>query len=182
MTPLEPELLPDERILWEGSPPTGVRFYAHDAELIPFSVLWVGFIGFWNYAAWSIPNDWSMRIWGFPFCVVGAYLLLGRFMVDAWVRRRQRYFVTNRRVLITRAGWRGGQCSLSLEDTPFIKMTERPDGSGDLRLGPATYRRGKWGKLHERGQLVPALSPTPQFLGIAHVASVYGLIERTHEA
>jgi hypothetical protein len=164
--------------LWAGAPPTGLRFYAPDAELIPFSVLWVTFVGLFNYAAWSTPGDWFMRIWGIPFCVYGSYILLGRFMVDAWVRRRQRYFVTNKRALITRAGWRGGQRSLSLEDMPFIKVTERPDGSGDVRLGPATYRRGKWGKLHERGQVVPALSPTPQFLGIADVASVFHLIER----
>jgi hypothetical protein len=58
-------------------------------------------------------------------------------------------------------------------------MTERRDGSGDLRFGPRRFRRGRSGQAVERDLAAPALSPTPQFIGIPGVVAVRDLIERT---
>ncbi len=172
----EPDwLLHDERLLWQGKPPRGLRFTPHDWELVPFTWAWAGFAAFWNRSVWHVPRDWLMRVWGAPFLATGAYLLVGRFAVDAWIRRRQHYYITDRRAVITRGGWRGGLISVGLDGDPVLAMTERRDGSGDLRLGPLLYKRGRSGQLHERGRLVPALSPTPQFLSIPEVATVLNL-------
>ena len=43
-----------------------------------------------------------MKLWGFPFVLVGLYMVVGRFVLDAWLRRGARYAVTNKRVLISR--------------------------------------------------------------------------------
>jgi hypothetical protein len=172
-------ILDDERLLWRGSPPTGLRFSPSDTELIPFSIFWAGFAGFFNYAAWATSSNWLMRLWGMPFLVVAIHIVVGRFFVDAWVRRRQRYFVTDKRAVILRTGWRGDIRSVGLDRVPFLATTERSDGSGDLRLGPLLFKRGKYGRKSERGRWMPALSPTPQFLGIPDVAAVRSLIERT---
>lgn len=178
MPPPDLELLADERVLWEAAPPTGLNLASHDATLVPFSLAWTGFTIFFNVAAWMDKDNWFLRAWGAPFLLWGAYLTFGRFLADAWVRRRQRYVVTNRRVLILRAGWRGGLTSLDIAWLPPIKIVERPDGSGDLRFGLPRYGRGKYGRKVEKDRFAPALSPVPHFLGIADVAAVHSLIER----
>lgn len=173
------QLHEDEHVLWEASPPTGLNLASHDPILIPFSLAWMGFCVLFNMAAWVEPDNWFMRLWGAPFLLWGVYLVAGRFFADAWVRRRQRYFVTDRRVLIWRRGWRGGLTSLNIAWLPPLKVTERADGSGDIRFGLPRYGRNKSGQKVEKDRAAPALGPVPHFLGIADVAAVHRLIERT---
>ncbi len=182
MTAASFQLLDDEHVLWEGSPPRGWHLYARDRELIPFSLAWGGFFIVGNAAVWTRGGDWVLRFWFFPFLLIGLYVLVGRFVVDAWVRRRQRYVVTNRRILILRHGWGGGIRSVDLDWMPFVKMTEHADGSGDLRFAPPRTGKGKWGRVHERDLWAPALSPTPQFLGVPDVAATLDLIRRAAPA
>ena len=119
-----------------------------------------------------------MRLWGSPFLLVGFYLVVGRFVVDAWVRHRQRYVVTDRRVLVLRSGWRGGVIAGGLTILPFVSAAACRDGSGDLRFGPPRFKRGAKGQMIERDRIVPALDPLPRFIGIPDVAGVRALIER----
>jgi hypothetical protein len=172
------QLRENEHVLWEASPPTGLNLASHDPILIPASLLWTGFFILFNVAAWADRANWVMRAWGAPFLLWGVYFVIGRFFADAWVRRRQRYFVTNRRVLIWRRGWRGGLTSLDIGWLPPLKVIERADGSGDIRFGLPRYRRSKSGQKVEKDRAAPALSPIPHFLGIADVAAVHALIER----
>lgn len=171
----------DERILWEGAPPRGLNLASHDVTLVPFSLAWAGFALWFNVAAWMEKDNGFMRVWGAPFLVMGVYFVVGRFFADAWVRRRQRYFVTNRRVVVLRSGWRGGLTSLAIDWLPPIRIIERADGSGALRFGLPRYGRSKSGQRVEKDRFAPALSPVPHFLGIDRVAAVRSLIERaTH--
>jgi hypothetical protein len=105
---LQPYLLPGERIAWTGRPGQGVRLRAADAFLIPFSLLWGGFAIFWEATAIGFAFRAGegitsfMALWGIPFVMVGLYLIFGRFFVDAHVRARTFYAVTDRRVLVLR--------------------------------------------------------------------------------
>lgn len=168
----------DERILWEGRPPAGMNLASHDATMIPFSLAWGGLVICWNVGVWRDPGNWPMRLWGAPFLLWAAHLVFGRLIADAWVRRRQRYFVTNRRVLIWRRGWRGGLTALDIAWLPPLKVIARADGYGDIRFGLPRYGRGKYGRVVEKDRASPALSPVPHFLGIPDVAAVHALIER----
>ena len=178
MVPSTPALLDGERVLWRGTPPTGIRFYSHDAELIPFSILWTGFVAFWNVEVWREGN-WPLEIWGAPFLIIGFYWLIARFFVDAWVRRRMQYFVTDRRIIIWRSGWRGNMKTVSLGLPPLLVMKERSNGSGDLRFDLLRFGRGRSGNKYEKGRWTPSLSAVPQFIGISNVALVRSLIEET---
>ena len=81
-------LLPGERLLWSGNPGQGVRFTAADLWMIPFGLLWTSFAVFWEGRVLSTPaSPWIMKLWGIPFVLIGLYALVGRFFVDAWIRR-----------------------------------------------------------------------------------------------
>lgn len=174
-----------ERILWEGAPPTGLKLQPLDALLIPFSLLWGGFAVFWNVSVWTMGADWFFRLWGLPFLLVGLYMIAGRFFVDAWIRRRTRYVVTDRRILIERRGSGAVLHTLDLRRLPMLATRERPDGSGTILFGERQSVFGWTGRTSLSASLGlwhPSMEPTPQFLNIPHVAGVRELIERAARA
>ena len=178
-----PSLLHDERILWEGEPPSGLMLLPRDALLIPFSLLWGGFALFWNGTVWMMPaTDWFFRLWGLPFLLAGAYVTFGRFLVDVWIRRRLRYFVTDQRILIHRTAPAASLRTLDIRRLPLIETVERPDGSGTIVFGEQQSPFGWRGRSNWHASIglwQPALDPTPQFLRIPDVSAIRALIERT---
>lgn len=95
-------LLPGERVIWTGRPDADVWLEASDAALIPFSVLWGGFAIVWEVMVVNSGAPVLLKIWGIPFVAIGVYLLVGRFFVRRWQRRRTTYLLTDRRALIVR--------------------------------------------------------------------------------
>jgi hypothetical protein len=174
---LQRQLLDGERILWSGRPAQGLLLQPIDTYLIPFSLLWCGFAVFWNLTAWRSGAPVFFQVWGLPFLAVGAYFVIGRFIHDAFLRRRQIYAVTNRRVLALTEGRSVRLRSFDIDQLPTVDMRERPDGSGTIRFGLQMPLPGR----SSFGQLVPALDPRLQFLGIARVRDVYRLIQGHRE-
>src|ERR1700704_3187139 len=85
-------LLRDERIVWSGRPAQGLLLTGRDVFLIPFSLLWGGFAIFWETMAVTQQKEAGFfSLWGIPFVVVGLYLIVGRFLFDAWIRRGMSY-------------------------------------------------------------------------------------------
>lgn len=93
-TAFQPYLLPGERVLWTGRPKQGIALHASDTFLIPFSLLWTGFALLWNVGVWTMPGanevDWSFRLFGLMFLVIGLYFVFGRFVHDAAIRKKNR--------------------------------------------------------------------------------------------
>jgi hypothetical protein len=71
-------------------------------------MVWCGFVvfweanalGFWRGSTRSTGLDSFSILWGIPFVLMGNYMVWGRFLHDAWLKRRTFYAVTNRRALI----------------------------------------------------------------------------------
>jgi hypothetical protein len=125
-TALREAMEPGERLLWSGRPRRGLMLRAGDAFLIPFSLLWCGFVIFWEWSVVSIGHaSWLLELWGVPFIAVGLHFVLGRFLVDAYQRRRTFYGVTDSRVLIAIDGFRRSTRTLSLEGLTEIKSCRR---------------------------------------------------------
>lgn len=167
--------LPDgERAIWSGRPCRGLLLTGSDFFLIPFSLLWGGFALFWEATVVTKSAPGFFQLWGVPFVLFGLYLIAGRFIVDAWLRANTGYVVTDRRILIIRAGLFGKTISLSLGRLPEVQLAERSDGSGTLRFGaPGVYSANRG-----FGYWSPALDPTPQFIGIPNARQVFDLIQR----
>jgi len=84
-----------ESIHWAGMPDPRVIFHSDDWAAIPFSLIWTGFFvfceaqafGFWG-AKPQRDGNLFMELWGIPFLVMGNYFVWGRFLQDAWLKRR----------------------------------------------------------------------------------------------
>jgi len=177
---LQPELLSGESVLWAGRPNPNVVFHSDDWYMIPFSLLWGGFaifweagvLGYWGHNAKGTPSIF-MAIWGIPFIVIGQYLIWGRFLYDAWLKRRTYYVVTDRRVLILQEGWKRKTSFVYLDAIPTIEREGTENGT--LWFGP------KYPVLAGRGQKTRSWSrfsvgDVPVFADVEDVESLYRLV------
>ena len=169
-------LLPGERIVWEGNPAAALIFRPIEAFLIPFSLLWAGFAVFWNVSVWTMNGataDLPFKLFGLPFLLTGLYITAGRFWLDRRLRQNLYYFVTNRRILILKGASRSTLKSVDIERLPALELNERADGSGTIRFGPPV----NWFGSNNLAIWQPTFDPTPQFIRIPNVRSVYALIQ-----
>jgi len=173
------DLLDDERILWTGAPAAGVRLQGRDAVLIPFSLMWCGFAIFWEFRVNTLSHaPMVFRLWGIPFVLVGLFAVFGRFFLDAWLRARTQYAVTNRRILIRRAAPFARYTALSLRQLPEVSMTEHRDGRGTIRFG---QKSGRFDQSNGLGIWVASLDPTPHFIAVPDAAKLFRQIQQAQK-
>ena len=132
---IQKHLEPMERILWSGQPKQGIIFRGSDALLFPFSLLWGGFAFFWEYSALTKGAPLFFALFGIPFVVIGAYLIVGRFYVEAKQREKTYYGVTSERVLIVSGVLQQKIKSLTLRTLSDVSLTESRDGTGSISFG-----------------------------------------------
>jgi hypothetical protein len=175
--PFAERLLSGERVVWRGRPKQGFMLTSRDVFLIPMSLVWCGFIIFWESNVLRTPNaPLFMALFGGVFLLVGLYLILGRFFVDAWIRTGMHYALTDRRILILRSRPSVKLQSLSLDRLPEATLSETASGRGSIRFGaPAAI----WGNrsMGGVGSWTPSLDATPQFLAINDVKKVFARIQ-----
>ena len=139
---LQPELMSGESIFWSGMPNPSVIFHSADWVMVPFSLLWGGgvlFMGAESFGWWHGKPD-TTRTWDFgmiaiaAFIAMGQYSIWGRFVVDAWLKRRTYYAVTDRRILLLQEGLKRRTRALYLDSAHEIQRDDSPTGC--LWLGP----------------------------------------------
>jgi hypothetical protein len=153
-------------------PNPNMIFHSDDWVAIPFSLLWTGFIVFWETSA-ANQHSTFMTLWGIPFLIVGNYMVWGRFLVDAWLKRRTYYAVTGQRVLILQNAWRDKFSTTYLTLIPTIRQegTDR----GTLWFGPKLPILGGKGQ-RKRNMSRFWMDDVPIFADIDDVESVRRLI------
>src|SRR3954470_8868500 len=129
---LRPYLFPDERLLWTGRPVRGLRFMRRDWLLVPFSLFWGGFMIVWNVTVWRIGAPLDFTLFGAAFLVSALYLIAGRFALDAFVRSRSVYGVSNRRILIFRQAPFARLRSFEIGYLPVLELEEQAGGRGTI--------------------------------------------------
>lgn len=177
---LRPELGRGERLLWSGGPKQGLFFRPSDIVMVPFSLLWAGFAFFWEYAVSQIRGTpIIVLLWGVPFMLIGLYMVAGRFLVEAQLRRRACYGLTDQRVLILGGLFNRQVKSLPLASLGEITISERADRRGTIMFGPSTL-----GTAMVRGASWPGMgrSGPPVFDLIDDARRVYRLIRETQQS
>jgi hypothetical protein len=173
-TAFDGRLLKGEKIVWWGQPAQGLLFTSKDWFMVPFSLMFAGFAVFWESSVLSATNSPTfMRLWGVPFLLVGLYLVVGRFLVDAWVRRGITYAVTDKRILILRSGPSTKFTAMTFDQLPSVNLTEHRAGRGTIRFG---QEQSPWSN-HGYSSASPAFDPTPQFIAIEDARRVFEHIQ-----
>jgi hypothetical protein len=93
-------LLPDEELLWSGEPDPSAHFTPMDWFFVPFSLLWAGFAVWWVISATRAGAPVFFVMFGSVFVLFSVYMVVGRFVVKAFVKRRTRYYVTSDRAIV----------------------------------------------------------------------------------
>lgn len=179
---IQPKLISGETLQWAGMPNTSVVLHSEDWTLIPFSILWGGFaifweagvLGYWGESAKKHSAPSFFAIWGVPFVIAGQYFIWGRFLTEAWLKRRTYYAVTNRRVLIVQEGWRRKIRSCYLEAIPEI--VREGGTTGTLWLGKKLSMFAGRGSPKRSMSRFDVDSYVPVLADIDDVDSVYRLI------
>lgn len=117
-----------ESILWTDSPEPGLHLQRGDGFMIPFSILWCGFVLFWELSvlrAGVLP----MAIFGLVFIAMGFYLAIGRYIHAAYCASRTLYAVTDRRVIFVTAK---GSRFLRITQLPSLELQIRRSGLGTI--------------------------------------------------
>jgi hypothetical protein len=128
---VQPYLIAEENLVWAGKPSPGILFHTEDWFMIPISMLWGGYsiymemdaLGFWGggNSKNGVPSFLMVLFW-IPFVLIGQYLIWGRFIYDAWRKRRTYYAITNRRVLVLQEGRKRRICWLYYNEIPTIEL------------------------------------------------------------
>ncbi|NTF42371.1 PH domain-containing protein [Rhizobium rhizogenes] len=176
-TDIQNYFLPGEKLLWLGRPKQGLMFSKRDVLQVPFSLLWGGFAIFWEIMAVRQANaPLFFRLWGVPFILIGLYLIVGRFALDAFVRARTQYAVSDQRIIVLREGWFSKLLTMSLDRLPALDLDQKGDGTGTISFG--SDAQAGYGRRNGLSAWTPALSDVPQFLGIREVRDTFNIIQR----
>ena len=165
-------LSPGERLLWIGQPIGGLRLTPQDLFLVPFSLFWGGFAFFWEATVVRSHAPLLFRLWGIPFVLMGLYLIVGRFIYDAWRRSRTLYGLTDQRAIILGGGPTRRLRSLALRALPELSLTEERNGRGTISFGSSGLPFGWFSRTGWPG----TGEPIPSFEGIENAGSVHELI------
>ena len=193
---VQPELISGETIYWSGQPNPHVIFHKEDVFLIPFSLLWGGFAIFWEAGVtgfWGTGTrhaPFFFMLWGVPFVVIGQYLIWGRFIYDAWLKRRTHYAVTNRRVIVLQDGRNRKLVSAYLDSLRAVAKQGPGSGPGTLQFAPATSFFSNFSRTGSAssgrrntfaGWTTMSLGDFPIFRDIDDLDSVYRLVSDLRE-
>jgi len=170
-----------ERQLWAGFPRQGMVLRPSDAFAIPFSLLWGGFAVFWEVMVLRSKAPFPFALFGIPFVLVGLYITLGRFFIEARRRAHTVYVVTSDRVIISSGVFTPETKSLALAMLSDVTLTERPDGSGTITFGPTPTGYGMYAGMY-RGASFPGVPLVPCFEMIPDARQVYDIIRQAQQA
>lgn len=146
--------------------------------LVPFSLMWGGFAIFWNAMVWFAPADrssgggpdWFFKLWGLPFLIIGLYMIAGRFIHDAQIRKKMFYAISDHRVLILRGS---KLTSLDIHRLPRLELTEHGSGSGTVAFEAGNS--SSFAGMNGFSGWLPALGTGAQFYRIENARKVYEL-------
>jgi len=153
---LKPNLSTDEKIIWAGKPKTGILFRTSDAFLIPFSLLWAGFAVFWETSVLTTDAPFFFKLWGIPFVLMGLYVTIGRFFIDAKKRANTAYGITSDRIIIKTGIFSSEIKSLNIRTLTDITINQKSDNSGTITLGPTDFRNAMMQGIEWPGVKQPA--------------------------
>ena len=161
------------RVLWTGRPGGGpVRLRAQDAVAVPFALVWTALIAL-SLVSLTLQGVWDAASAGtlLLMSLSALYLIAGRFVLDAYIRRHTAYTLTERELIITCDAFGQRTTTLTLDRIRQIALRERRNGYGTIVFGRPSW----W--LEEAPVGMRAGPAAPRLDEIAEVRRVYETIQ-----
>jgi hypothetical protein len=175
---LERELDAGEQLLWHAQPAPWTLIERGLSKFI-FGIFFFGFAVFWTWgASGGLPSKhpastggmhWFGLIWGTPFMLVGASMVLSPLWAW-WVARRTLYVITNRRAILIEAPFRRKIQSFRGDRLINVLRDENQRGNGNL-IFEREASQGSKGRTIYRDI---------GFFGLIDAKSVEDLLRRTY--
>ncbi|BBB33214.1 conserved hypothetical protein [Thermotomaculum hydrothermale] len=138
----------DEKVLWEGKPEK--NFYM---EGIDYYVFFIGFVML-LFSLFNIISSLKMHsrggrdivgaIFSIPFLLIGFYLALGRYIHRYKKIKNTRYFITNKRIILSEKFF--GDCFLSyinIKNIEKIDKKTKRNGLADLTFSKGSLTQSE---------------------------------------
>lgn len=173
------ELLPGERILWSGKPSLAVVFSKGDIFLVPFSLIWFGFVIFWFVAASS--GGGAFGLFGIPFVIIGFYFVFGRFLYKSHKKKGTGYAITNKRIITVFVNSRGERKSLTTSDLKSIQSESLSTGAsqtGSILFGTIPFYYGFYLNTGMDPLMRNLQNGIPAFFDIEDAEHVYNIYKQ----
>lgn len=161
-----------ETLLWSGQPKKGIVFRTIDIFLIPFSLLWAGGVIGGFTAALSSDAPPVIALFAIPFVLAGLFMVFGRFLIDAKMRAKTFYGLTDDRIIIKSGLFTTKIKSLNIRSLSDIEYDEKNDGSGTITVGP----KNPMMMFGNGMRILPGANATPSLEMIQNVRKVYNQI------
>lgn len=180
------EVLEGEKVLWSGPPDPSVIFSPGDLFNsglgLVFTVLsLVGILINLGVIHSYAPGEAPSRIFSvvaLPLLALGLYLLLFRYVVKHWRKKKTYYAVTSRRVIELYKGMSSSLSSIEIRQLLSVSIAVRSSGIGTIRFG-ASHPSAS---IVENAGLEPILKAAPYggitFYDIRDAEQVYRLVEQ----
>ncbi len=162
----------NETLLWGGQPRQGIIFRSSDLFLIPFSLIWCGFVVFWLVTALGSGVPLIFALFGVPFLAIGLVFTVGRFFIDAKQRENTFYGITEDRIIIKSGVFTKSVKSLNIKTLSDIEVEEKSDGTGTISIGPRHPMTVWYGGM----SWWPGMKGSPSLDYIDNVRAVYNQI------
>lgn len=169
-------VLPNEKLIWTGTPKQGIVFRTPDLYIIPFSLFWCYFVYLW-FSNSNVINNQPIEIdyllMGIPHLLIGIHLLFGRFLYDSYRRKNTLYGLTDKRAIIVTKVFHTKTNSIQIDKRSNISITEQKNDMGTihfekLKFWQSFFAKGKMNGLKD--------AHLPQFELIKDAKSVYNKI------
>ena len=169
---LKNDLLNNEQLLWVGKPRTGINFRSSDVFFIPFSLIWTGFILFWERDVIAMGNPF-MILWGIPMLAMGFYITIGRFIADAVRRKNTTLGITGERILVKTGVFKISTTASTIKNLRTIRLQQNSNGTGTITFDGGNVRHYWAEGLDWLGTNQPS-----RFDNIENVKEVYNTIQQ----
>ncbi|UTW56696.1 hypothetical protein [Kordiimonas sp. SCSIO 12610] len=175
-TLLQMEISGREKLLWSGRPKQGLKFSAIDWFLIPFSILWLlAPIGMLIAGEENVQNNSGLPFLVIPliFLCIGGYVLFGRFIHDAFRRKKTIYGLTDKRVIfISKSGIK----SVPINEAVEIHFKENRKSRSTIQFGASPSLFSSSG--NHPFNLLGGAPIVPTFEQIENGTEVYKMIKK----
>ena len=177
---IQAELGDGERLLWSGKPRQGIVFRSFDVFMIPFSLMWTGFVVLAVVRAVTSDAPLFPALCCVLFILAGFYLVFGRFIVDSKRRGNTSYGITDQRVIIISGTFSRRVESLNLRTLSNLSLSQRRDKNGTITFGP-THPMSWMCSWHAFPLWCGMGHPGSAFEMIENVKDIHNLIRDAHQ-